>query len=208
MKFVNHVLFAKERAASNAIGDGGGASTLRGGGKGKERARDGSVAATRTRGEGDMDVSLSLVEKDRRERFREFGKELPKAWGVLEEGGVDTRNMGLGGSRFGIGSLSFSTAAGLKGPTATADENGLYDVLRGCRRVVVIGIHGWFPGKLFLRLTQVARVSLSFRRCYDPHCTWRGMLIGISYIHNVADYNCKANWDKLKIRQYDRTSAA
>ncbi|TFK64865.1 hypothetical protein BDN72DRAFT_846231 [Pluteus cervinus] len=42
-------------------------------------------------------------------RFTHFGKELPKAWDVVE-GDMDL------------------------------------DVLRGCQNVVVIGIHGWFPG--------------------------------------------------------------
>ena len=90
---------------------------------------------------------MSSVERERREKFREFGKELPKAWGVLEEGGVDTHGMGFGGSRFGSGSLSLKTAFGLKGPTTREDENGFYDVLRGCQRVF-IGVHGWFPGKV------------------------------------------------------------
>ena len=30
----------------------------------------------------------SLLKRDRKERFREFGRELPKAWGVLEGVGV------------------------------------------------------------------------------------------------------------------------
>ncbi|THH15438.1 hypothetical protein EW146_g5041 [Bondarzewia mesenterica] len=45
-----------------------------------------------------------------REAFAHFGKALPRAWSVMEEGGLNE------------------------------------DVLRGCKRVVVIGIHGWFPG--------------------------------------------------------------
>jgi len=144
MRFVNNVLFAKEREASNFIG--GGDSTLRRGGKGKERAREDSVTAMRAKAEAE--VGESWAEKEKRERFREFGKELPKAWGVLEEGGVDTRSMGFGCSRFGSGSLSLKAGAGLKGPMTTEDDHGLYDVLRGCRRVVVIGVHGWFPGKV------------------------------------------------------------
>ena len=43
-------------------------------------------------------------------------------------------------SKSGIGSLSLTAAAGLRGPMTTAvDENGFYDVLRGFRRVMVIG---------------------------------------------------------------------
>ncbi|KAF8060265.1 hypothetical protein FPV67DRAFT_1424328 [Lyophyllum atratum] len=47
--------------------------------------------------------------KGREQEFAHFGKELPRAWDVLQE---------------------------------RLDP----DVLRGCRRVIVIGIHGWFPG--------------------------------------------------------------
>ena len=209
MKFVNNVLSAKEREASNSIG--GRELPLIWGpgvGKGKERVREGGVAATRARGEAESGESLSLAEKEKRERFREFGKELPKAWGVLEEGGVDTRGMGFGGSKFGGGSSSLKTAFGLKGPMTREDANGFYDVLRGCRRVVVIGVHGWFPGKFFLRLTQLSQVSMSFRRCYDSHCPWRGMLIGTSYFRDMANYHYEAHWNKLEIRQHDRAGAA
>ncbi|KAI0061334.1 hypothetical protein BV25DRAFT_1886938 [Artomyces pyxidatus] len=71
MKFVNHVLFAKDESSGSV-------------GKGKARAR-------------------------RDEGFAHFGKALPRAWDVV------------GGHLDG-------------------------DVLRGSKRVVVIGIHGWFPG--------------------------------------------------------------
>ncbi|KAJ7600337.1 hypothetical protein C8J56DRAFT_767072 [Mycena floridula] len=51
--------------------------------------------------------------KEKEKEFLHFGKELPRAWDVL--------------------------------------ENKIHpDVLRGCERVVVIGIHGWFPGKFKL----------------------------------------------------------
>ena len=64
-----------------------------------------------------MSGVLFSLEQDqhsaRKEKFREFGKALPRAWEVIEN------------------------------PTGS---NRQLDILRGCKRVVVIGIHGWFPG--------------------------------------------------------------
>ena len=49
---------------------------------------DDSVAATRCKGEGDVDFPLSLMKKRGKRGLESFGKELPKAWGALEVGGV------------------------------------------------------------------------------------------------------------------------
>jgi len=52
---------------------------------------------------------------------------------------------------------------------ATLDK----DVLRGCKRVVVIGVHGWFPGVLtafwtcFPSFADMGAVEL---RCRDAYC--------------------------------------
>ncbi|PFH48803.1 hypothetical protein AMATHDRAFT_149104 [Amanita thiersii Skay4041] len=57
--------------------------------------------------------------------FPHFGKALPKAWDVVENAySVPLKDRG-------------SAKSGVK-----LDK----DVLRGCRKVVVIGVHGWFPG--------------------------------------------------------------
>ncbi|KAG5641460.1 hypothetical protein DXG03_005137 [Asterophora parasitica] len=82
MRFVSDVLFAADK-------DGAGDAKA-GKGKGKGKA----------------------LEREREKEFMHFGKELPRAYHVVEKGRLDE------------------------------------DVLRGCRRVVVIGIHGWFPGAL------------------------------------------------------------
>jgi hypothetical protein len=64
-------------------------------------------------------------EREREKRFEEWGLGLPRAWDVLKP-------------------------AAAKGPSSETGEEAkvgdVENVLRGCRRVVVIGIHGWFPG--------------------------------------------------------------
>ncbi|KIM37712.1 hypothetical protein M413DRAFT_448237 [Hebeloma cylindrosporum] len=162
MKFVSGVFWG---------GEGGSGGTMRGKEKGKERervgVREGSVDTLRgTGGDGE-----SLLERDRRERFREFGKELPKAWRVVEEGVRVSHASGSkskSGSRLlsTLSSASSSPSSSATAPTAAkgkgkrsedwhdeghrddGNEAGLHDVLRGCRRVVVIGVHGWFPGAM------------------------------------------------------------
>lgn len=105
---------------------------------------------------GEEDLG-QVLQRHRRAMFRAWGQELPKAWRVLEEGrALDSSP----GSREGFADpprmqrkgswLSSKSTAG-EGPERTevdAEEEtkGMGDVLRGCRRVVVIGIHGWFPG--------------------------------------------------------------
>lgn len=80
----------------------------------------------------------SLLEKERREKFVGIGRELPKAWGVLRAAGWDV-DPGMGAaSSAGRESLGGDVDGGLD----------MSDVLRGCKRVVVIGVHGWFPGTI------------------------------------------------------------
>jgi len=62
-------------------------------------------------------------EKEREERFREFWERIAEGSGCV--GGGWCRNMRVRRSMSGIGSLSLTAAAGLRGPTTTAvDENG------------------------------------------------------------------------------------
>ncbi|KAJ6574937.1 hypothetical protein B0H19DRAFT_1126451 [Mycena capillaripes] len=62
-------------------------------------------------------------EREREKRFEEWGLGLPRAWDILKP------------------------TAG-SGETADAKEGNVQDVLRGCKHVVVIGVHGWFPGAI------------------------------------------------------------
>ncbi|KAF9032252.1 hypothetical protein BJ165DRAFT_777818 [Panaeolus papilionaceus] len=120
--------------------------------------------------------------------FRHFGRELPKAYQVLEEAGYDTsappeyspspayshlssspprfssprsarspslpRNLSSsppqsatsGFSFFGGGPKRAASPPPEMPEPAPMEE--VRDLLRGCKRVVVIGVHGWFPGAM------------------------------------------------------------
>ncbi|KAF7339796.1 hypothetical protein MVEN_01896100 [Mycena venus] len=62
-------------------------------------------------------------EREREKRFEEWGLSLPRAWDVLKPS---------------VG----------KGESGEMKEGNVQDVLRGAKNVVVIGIHGWFPGAI------------------------------------------------------------
>ncbi|KAF9553354.1 hypothetical protein CPC08DRAFT_822347 [Agrocybe pediades] len=154
MKFVSNVLFnAKEEpeppAMAAAATEG---SETRTRGKGKERMREMSVSSLGREGSSVSNDMASILEIERRERFKEFGKELPKAWKVLEDAGWDTsyaRDEYDSTARRLLRRMS-SVATGhphASKPGAPPAE-AVSDVLRGCRRVVVIGVHGWFPGAM------------------------------------------------------------
>jgi len=105
-----------------------------------------------------------------KERFQHFGKELPHAWDILEPSASNSKDPS--GVKVPLSSPSktsipdqstlsrripwrFMAAMGRdKVPiqdnheaTSHHAEEKINDVLRGSRRVVVIGIHGWFPGE-------------------------------------------------------------
>ncbi|KAJ7492791.1 hypothetical protein FB451DRAFT_550499 [Mycena latifolia] len=66
-------------------------------------------------------------DREREKKYEEWGLSLPRAWDVLKP--AAGKGAGKGRSESG-----------------DAKEGNLEDVLRGCKHVVVIGIHGWFPG--------------------------------------------------------------
>jgi hypothetical protein len=100
------------------------------------------------------------------------GMELPKSW-QIEEAGLDVDTTPTTPMSyipiFGFGSPKFTKKSDLRltnkgsqvGVSAGGiDENenkshsfGIKDVLRGCKRVVVIGIHGWFPGVFSVQIS-------------------------------------------------------
>ena len=115
--------------------------------------------------EREMDRNRDIdFKKWKEERFKEFGKELPKLWQILEAGlDVDTMpttpisNIPI----FGLGStkkddLPSSNKRSQTGVSSgginESHSSGMKDILRGCKIVVVIGIHGWFPGALSIRI--------------------------------------------------------
>ncbi len=115
VKFMSGVLWAKdsESSISSSLADL----------KGKGKAREGSYS-----GRDYLHSSRSL-KGESTEKLRGFGKELPKAWKIVEEAG---------------------------------DQPA--DVLRGCRRVVAIGVHGWFPGAMIR--TVLGEVSCHYHEVY------------------------------------------
>jgi hypothetical protein len=105
--------------------------------KGKERETDGEA----------------LVDREvKEERFKQFGKELPKMWQILEEdmNTTPTTPMDCFGFRSPEptkkGDLNQSGVNEDEGRVEGSHSQGMKDVLSGCKRVVAIGIHGWFLG--------------------------------------------------------------
>ncbi|KAF9446917.1 hypothetical protein P691DRAFT_803264 [Macrolepiota fuliginosa MF-IS2] len=136
--FVSSVLFSKDGTASGSAGN---------------KSRLGSGA-----GGEDHQEHLSAAEKERKEKFLHFGMELPRALDVIESPVEDpmTSRSGVSCSPYKATSQTIRHFAGrFMAMDADKDKDGelgpderacVRDVLRGCRRVVVIGIHGWFPG--------------------------------------------------------------
>lgn len=107
----------------------------------------------------------ALLEHERQVRFEQFGQELPKAWEVIEGssagggGSAELRESVVSEMRPGVGRAGSSASRTRSAGGAGADvdcrvsqsvfEGLSRDVLRGCRRVVIIGVHGWFPGACF-----------------------------------------------------------
>jgi hypothetical protein len=109
-------------------------------------ASDGAGGGTGSRGN-------KHVAKRREDEWSHFGRELPRAWDVVERrvGKERVKETGVLGKLVGKGKRKASAGAG-----ASVDP----DVLRGCKRVVVIGIHGWFPGMFVISLCFVNADSL------------------------------------------------
>lgn len=114
MKFVSGVLFAKETESVR---------------KGKEREREEASTA---------------IEREKRERYSMFGKELPRALQAQQ----DARRAEMKTDEH-LGSSQPAGANRSRMKDLSDSQQGLKDVadvMKGCKKVVVIGIHGWFPG--------------------------------------------------------------
>lgn len=146
MGFVSGVLFSKDGSTATSPGTGSKAKLCSGVG-----------------GEDHNDENISASERERRERFQHFGKELPHAWDVVERANVGRVTHPTGDSsipskaptqmaRHAVGRLlALSKDKDKDGGPQGNEQTHVHDILRGCRRVVVIGVHGWFPGK-YIRL--------------------------------------------------------
>ena len=126
MRFVSDVLFTKDAPSGR-----------QGKGKERERSRDST------------EVFVDEGEVDKKERLKEFGKELPKTWQIIEDAGLDATTPTT--PMIHMPTFGFCSSAGASGVVngGGANPQGMKDVLRGCKKVVVIGIHGWFPGMSF-----------------------------------------------------------
>ncbi|KZV69431.1 hypothetical protein PENSPDRAFT_686408 [Peniophora sp. CONT] len=105
-----------------------GGSTLKGKGKARESSSPAErpVESVEVRGEREREEERAVEELARR---------LPRTWSVAEGGGVSVSELAVGS---GVG--------------VVGGDVGEKDVLRGAKRAVVIGIHGWFPGTLIKSL--------------------------------------------------------
>ncbi|KAJ3909270.1 hypothetical protein F5879DRAFT_791918 [Lentinula edodes] len=95
----------------------------------KRRSRRGSSRRRSISGEN------AIPGGNGREKLREllnWGHNLPRAWEVIEKA-IETRRK------------SVLEKKG-KAKATTEQEGSHRDVTRGCKNVVIIGIHGWFPG--------------------------------------------------------------
>ena len=117
--------------------------------------------------EREMDRNCGIRFKKWEEDWvREFGKELPKSWQIEEAADTAPTTpmrhipfFGLGSTKQGDlrssnkGSQTEVGSSGIDEYESKFHSHGMNDVLRGCKRVVVIGIHGWFPGTFPIQIS-------------------------------------------------------
>ncbi|RXW17278.1 hypothetical protein EST38_g8577 [Candolleomyces aberdarensis] len=153
MKFVSGVLFSKGEATDQGQQKTDhGVSSIRGGRRTSSRAsmkpphplrRSSSSGGVGTGG-SNLDIA-SLLEQERKVRFERFGQELPKSWDVIEGGGISNPADASGRQ---LEQQVSEVNLGIQSADQLSDSVVIKDVLRGCRRVVIIGVHGWFPGAM------------------------------------------------------------
>jgi len=131
--FVSSVLFSKDSAG---IGMGSG-----------NKGKLSSGASSEHHGH------ISSFENEQREKYQNFGKQLPRSWDVVQPtqdglkhripGSQDPAQVGKkAAGRF----VTDCQNVNQDRTFSPREENDINNTLRGCRRVVVIGVHGWFPG--------------------------------------------------------------
>ncbi|KAF9076352.1 hypothetical protein BDP27DRAFT_1313189 [Rhodocollybia butyracea] len=95
--------------------------------------------------EAEAEAQLITRERARLRELINWGQSLPKAWDVIDVAaesriGKQVRGVGKGKGK-AVSTLNTNAANTTSTPTPT-----LKDVTKGCKKVVIIGIHGWFPG--------------------------------------------------------------
>ncbi|KAF8826580.1 hypothetical protein HHX47_DHR5000304 [Lentinula edodes] len=106
----------------------------------KRRSRRGSSRRRSISGENAIpggngvgsEAELIAREREKLRELLNWGHNLPRAWEVIEKA-IETRRK------------SVLEKKG-KAKATTEQEGSHRDVTRGCKNVVIIGIHGWFPG--------------------------------------------------------------
>lgn len=161
MKFVSGVLWAKDGGQPGAGQEQHQAQPSAAGGSlrsdRKNRRRfNAPHPLRRSSSGGGLDIA-SLLEHERKVRFERYGQELPKSWEVLE-GALEREDAGKRPALSRLASALSSSGDDVLGHVSNDEvSRGITkDVLRGCRRVVIIGVHGWFPGT-----SAVAGISLA-----------------------------------------------
>ncbi|KAF8998037.1 hypothetical protein BDQ17DRAFT_1428716 [Cyathus striatus] len=79
-------------------------------------------------------------ERPSAEKFRDYGLEVLCALHAVEEAERFSRAGSTDSPKHVMGSISSSEEV--------AEVEGMGDILKGCRRVIVVGLHGWFPGAM------------------------------------------------------------
>ncbi|KAG6848840.1 hypothetical protein H0H93_013560, partial [Arthromyces matolae] len=153
MRFVSGVLFAGD--ATDGAGSASTTTTTTTGGAGAGAGAD---------KDKDKERERERRKRELEQRYKHFGSELPRAYDILHPQAhlgrdrsppTQTANQppppssGWNLSTLGFGSKS----KGKQKASASSSSQGVVDptvedVLRGCKRVVVIGVHGWFPGAI------------------------------------------------------------
>ncbi|KAJ3969735.1 hypothetical protein EV361DRAFT_919305 [Lentinula raphanica] len=100
-------------------------------GSSRRRSISGEIAIPGGIGTG-AEADLLARERQKLRELLNWGQNLPRAWEVIDRA-IEQR------------SKSLSEKKG-KAKAPIAQEEIRKDVTKGCKKVVVIGIHGWFPG--------------------------------------------------------------
>jgi hypothetical protein len=86
-------------------------------------------------------------------------------------------------------------------------HEGMKDVLRGCKRVAVIGIHGWFPGVFsFFRICGYIEDQVFTLRGHVTDGRWRSLFFSLLLLYLPQHFFYSANGDQHQVCQYDGTS--
>lgn len=112
--------------------------------------------------------------KEKERLYKQFGKCLPRAYDVIASSA--SASSSSGSSKKGKGKSKVPEPV-----DASSDGNVMEDVLRGCEKVVVIGVHGWFPGAIVRTVAGKVRI--------------------ISYVPSLShpEYECEARRWRLGI---------